>query len=164
MWPGLIVLDVIKIEEFELPSWKVLLILLTAQGLAALQNAAFLVGVHFTSPLFMSVGLLLTIPASIVCDLIFHSYLMPLVGLFGVSLVCVGFMLFYQSDYIITNYDEHYSARFQNIFAFHFCFKPHNLITCQNRLSKLRRGGGDDGDDDGDDDDAEDDMEMFVID
>jgi hypothetical protein len=59
---------------------------------------------------------------------------------------------------------------FPKYFRFSFLLlKPHNLITCQNRLSfKLRRGGGggddDDDDDDGDADADEDDMEMFVID
>ena len=132
MWPGIILLDILNIEEFEIPTWTIIGYLFLAQCLAALQNVAFLIGIHFTSPLFMSVGILLTIPTSILFDWLLHDYILPAVSLCGVFLLCFSFLLFYFSDYFISHYDR-FLVRFKNHFLFVVLFSAYT----KHHLRKL---------------------------
>jgi hypothetical protein len=55
-------------------------------------NLCMLLGIAWSSPLFMTVGSLLTIPASIVADGIVHSYVLTLGNYIGIVLIIAGFL------------------------------------------------------------------------
>lgn len=90
-WPGLILLDYAGVESFALPARDAAEQLITTMLLDTIFNVLLLIGIALTSPLFISVGCLLTIPASALSDWLLHKPTMSLGSLGGVALIVVGF-------------------------------------------------------------------------
>ena len=61
-------------------------------GLDAVLNVSMLLGIVWSSPLFMSVGTLLTIPTSIVADRELHGYKLSVGNYAGIACIIVGFL------------------------------------------------------------------------
>jgi hypothetical protein len=61
-------------------------------ALGSLLNLCMLLGIAWSSPLFMTVGTLLTIPASILADRIEHDYVLTLGNYIGIVLIVGGFL------------------------------------------------------------------------
>jgi len=87
-------------ETFELPpdrhTWKVML------ANAALDtgfNIFFLIGIALSSPFFMAMSLLLSIPVSILLDWLWKGYLFSVEEMVGALLVAVGFALLSWTEY-----------------------------------------------------------------
>ena len=99
LWPGIFLLDFLQIEIFEKPSLSVINELLLAVTIDGMQNSFSLAGISFTSPLFMSIGGLISIPLSVIGDMIFHQYLIPWFGFIGVLGIFFGFLVYTYSDY-----------------------------------------------------------------
>jgi drug/metabolite transporter (DMT)-like permease len=79
-------------ETFEFPTGKALELLFINGTLDCIFNVSLLIGIMCTSPLFMSVGSLLTIPASVFADFVGHQYVLPPLALVGVLLIIIGFL------------------------------------------------------------------------
>lgn len=99
LWPLLPLADAAGLEAFEWPPWHVWRLLLAGAALDTAMNAAALACIALTSPLFETVGSLLTVPASLVCDYLLHRYLPGPAGFFGVGLVVAGFAVLVHADY-----------------------------------------------------------------
>jgi len=91
-WPIILILNATHWEIFDFPIWDVWVYLLSNGGLDCVFNIFLLLGIMLTSPLFISVGSLLTIPASIVADRIFHSFVLSPEALVGGGLIVLGFL------------------------------------------------------------------------
>ena len=76
-WPFFFILDAAGIEKFEWPNHDVWMMLGINMSLDCCFNLLLLLGINMTSPLFISVGSLLTVPASILSDKIAHNYMFP---------------------------------------------------------------------------------------
>ncbi|KAJ1923527.1 hypothetical protein IWQ60_005827 [Tieghemiomyces parasiticus] len=72
-WVPLPILNFIGYEVFEVPSWAVLRLLLLNAFFGILYNAAILVVLTLTGPLFASVGVMTTIPVMAVIDVMFYN-------------------------------------------------------------------------------------------
>jgi len=109
-WPGLLILDTLKLEILELPTGQSLWSLVVTILLDVIFNGAFFVGIYSTSPLFMGVGSLLTIPVSVVVDLILNNYILPIPAFFGILGIIVGFLGLNLSeifaDKLLEDYDD----------------------------------------------------------
>lgn len=90
-WPGIIILDYAGVETFEWPAHDALVALLTTTFLDSIFNVLLLIGIALTSALFMSVGCLLTIPASMLSDWVLHGTVMQGGSIGGVVLIAAGF-------------------------------------------------------------------------
>eukprot|EP01095_Lingulamoeba_sp_RSL-Kostka_P014490 TRINITY_DN6328_c0_g1_i2.p1 TRINITY_DN6328_c0_g1~~TRINITY_DN6328_c0_g1_i2.p1 ORF type:complete len:346 (+),score=88.21 TRINITY_DN6328_c0_g1_i2:474-1511(+) len=93
IWPGLFVVDYLGFEEFEWPTSTIWSILLLNIFWDCLQSIAILIGILFTNPLFIAIGCLTTIPASMIADLIIHNYTLPFLSFVGIFLIILGFIL-----------------------------------------------------------------------
>eukprot|EP01126_Amoeba_proteus_P024738 TRINITY_DN2484_c0_g1_i5.p1 TRINITY_DN2484_c0_g1~~TRINITY_DN2484_c0_g1_i5.p1 ORF type:complete len:316 (+),score=40.16 TRINITY_DN2484_c0_g1_i5:390-1337(+) len=92
LWPVVVIVHYTGYETFELPVGTDLEVAVVNLLLDLVLNASLLVGVHISSPLFMSVGSQLTIPASILADKIFHNILPPKRVYVGMVMIVVGFL------------------------------------------------------------------------
>ena len=93
VWPGLFVLNALNVEPLEWPPTHVLELLFLNGVLDAVFNVLLVVGITFSSPLFVTCGTMLTIPASILWDFCFHGYELPPLAFAGVAMVIAGFAL-----------------------------------------------------------------------
>jgi hypothetical protein len=102
MWPGFFVIAALDIESWALPASHALRSLLVTTFLVLTSiciptiltkscvqkdscfNVLLLIGIALTSPLFISVGCLLTIPLSIFADWWLHDALMTIGSMMGV--------------------------------------------------------------------------------
>jgi len=91
-WPGIWILDYTRIEVLEFPEGPVLWSLVLTIALDAIFNAAFFFGIYCTSPLFMAAGSLVTIPVSVIVDLILNNYILPPAAFFGMAAIVIGFL------------------------------------------------------------------------
>jgi solute carrier family 35 protein F3/4 len=69
-------------------------------GLDSLFNCLLILGIVISSPLFISVGSLLTIPASVVSDWLLHGTVLPLLSYLGMAAIIVGFLLLTLSEFL----------------------------------------------------------------
>ena len=100
-WPMFFVLNWTGVEPFELPdSYQWGLILITA-FLDAFVNFFILLGIAWTSALFVDTGSLLAMPFSVIFDVIFHDYILPPIAFAGMIYVFLGFILLTLSDVLI---------------------------------------------------------------
>ncbi len=99
-WPGIFVVDLFGFEKFELPEGKALQGILITMALDPLFNLFLLLGITIASPLFISVGTLLTIPVSVATDYIIHGTVLPLLSYFGMLSIVAGFLLLSLSEYL----------------------------------------------------------------
>ena len=92
-WPVLLLADKIGFETLEWPSTGATIKMIALFALDSCFNAALLFGMTITTPLFINTGVLLSIPASIVADVILHQKMIGIETLGGVALICIGFMI-----------------------------------------------------------------------
>jgi drug/metabolite transporter (DMT)-like permease len=100
LWPLLVVAHFTGLETFQWPThreWYQMLI-------SCASNIAFYFamasGTQLTSALWVSVGLLASIPASIITDYLLHHYLIEGWGWAGVALIISGFLLMNLQEYL----------------------------------------------------------------
>jgi hypothetical protein len=98
------------IEPFEVPTIGAIETMSLAVLLDGLQNFTCLAGINFTSPLFISLGSLLSFPFSVAADIIIHSYVIPLFGFVGVIGIIIGFIIYTFSDYYSTSSSSSHSS------------------------------------------------------
>ena len=99
-WPLLIVFHYSGIESFALPD------ALAVQSLA--MNVVFYVacetfiylGIYFMSPLFVSLGLMVTMPLTVVVDKLLNAYVLPALGIMGVALILAGNIFLHATSYL----------------------------------------------------------------
>ena len=90
-WPGLVILDWLGNELFVWPSWSQFGLIMINSAFDSSADFLSVLGIVFTSPLLMSVGALLSIPAAIVADVILHDYTLDALQWIGLFLVVAGF-------------------------------------------------------------------------
>jgi len=91
-WPLFFVFHYTGYEKFELPDVNDLGELFMNLALDCSYNFLLLLGIMLTSPLFISVGTLLTVPASILADKIVHNTMLPKLAWPGIGLIIIGFL------------------------------------------------------------------------
>ena len=111
----MVILSANGVEQFEWPTWHppnaTAPVLLTAATIAFIVNALSMIGQIIASPLFMSVGLGLTIPASFIADRIVHSERhLSALAICGALLVTVAFLLMHGAEWLHAQFDR--KARF----------------------------------------------------
>ena len=62
-------------------------------AMESLYNLALFGAIICTTPLFVSIGTMLTVPTAVLADWLLHSYLMTGVAWAGVALISVGYLL-----------------------------------------------------------------------
>lgn len=91
--PSLLIWNAAGLEVFEHPpSHKVGMLALNT-GLDSIYNVLLLFGILVTTPLFMSVGVMLVMPFSIVVDRILHGTELGPSGVLGAIVIVIGFAL-----------------------------------------------------------------------
>jgi len=94
-------------ETFELPDSKhTWFMMLANAALDTLFNICFLIGIAISTPFFMAMGLLLSIPCSIVLDFIWNNYILSVEALVGAFLVAIGFGVLTYFEYGIRTVEE----------------------------------------------------------
>jgi len=91
-WPIILILHYSGYETFEMPSKDVWEVLSVNGALDCAFNILLLITIMLTNPLFVSVGSLLTIPASIVADKLFRHYVPNALSFVGAGLIVLGFV------------------------------------------------------------------------
>lgn len=91
--PIVLLWDKTGVETFELPSHSKASMLMLNAGFDSIYNVLLLFGILITSPLFISVGSMLVMPASIVTDRLIHGTVMGPVGVCGAIVIVIGFSL-----------------------------------------------------------------------
>ena len=93
LWPLFFVLHYSGAEPFELPSASKTALLALNTGLDSVYNLLLLYGITVSSPLVMSLGTMLVVPASLAADWVLHGATMSWAALGGVVLIGVGFLM-----------------------------------------------------------------------
>lgn len=92
MWPGLVILDLLRVEHFELPPLAVLGALVVNSLIGTnLSDVLWAKSVILTSPLVATLGLSLTTPLAMVADFALHDDSFSATYVAGALLVVVGF-------------------------------------------------------------------------
>ena len=73
LWVGMPLLHASGVEVFVRPSAAQLRVLLLTSAIALVVNTLCMLTIHICSPLFLSVGMALTVPASYLSDLVVGS-------------------------------------------------------------------------------------------
>ena len=114
--PFLLIAHFTGLERFELPSTRVALLILLSSVLDGFSNILILFGIVLSSPLFISMGALLALPASAAADYIIHNIVMNYLSMLGALLIITGFVGFtfstYLNDYTKKNQDLNASKWF----------------------------------------------------
>jgi drug/metabolite transporter (DMT)-like permease len=92
-WPLFIVLHYTEAEVFTLPDKTNALSLAGNAAMFVVYNLLLVFGISLTSPLFISTGMLLTIPGSLIVDQISRSTALNWRAYVGSGLIIVGFFL-----------------------------------------------------------------------
>jgi solute carrier family 35 protein F3/4 len=98
--PGIIIVDLIDIEPFALPHGRALQGILITMALDSFCNALIILGIMLSSPLFISVGSLLTIPTSVLCDWVIDGTVLPILSYVGMLTIIAGFLMLAFSELI----------------------------------------------------------------
>jgi drug/metabolite transporter (DMT)-like permease len=99
-WPGILVVHFAGWEEFELPRGKALEGILITMGLDSVFNILLMLAIFLSTPTFISVGSLLTIPASVLADYVFHRTVLAPLAYGGMGMIIGGFLGMSASEYI----------------------------------------------------------------
>lgn len=92
LWPTLIIVHYSNLEKFELPSTNsIWLVILFNCAISFLADFLWARAMLLTSPLTVTVGLCLTIPLALICDIVFKFKINSPIYFFGASLVCLSF-------------------------------------------------------------------------
>lgn len=99
LWPSLLVVHYLKLETFELPpSGDVWFVILFNCMISFLADFLWARAMLLTSPLTVTVGLCLTIPLALICDVLFKFKLNSPIYFFGAFLVCFSFYWINKSE------------------------------------------------------------------
>jgi len=90
-WPGLIVLDALQWEPFEVPTVLECAALLCSTSMSMIYYGALLVGIAYKGALFMSTGVLLAIPAMFGVDMVVHGMVLTPFTVVGSLCIMIGF-------------------------------------------------------------------------
>eukprot|EP00727_Mastigamoeba_balamuthi_P011120 m51a1_g6630 hypothetical protein (387) ;mRNA; r:68452-69957 len=90
-WPLVPACEALGLEEFELPSFGQMLSLALIATFDASLNVFTFLAIQCSSPFFVSVALMLTIPTALAADMMAHGYFIGWVGVSGLVLVCCSF-------------------------------------------------------------------------
>lgn len=94
LWPGLLILDRLDIEVFELPTSRADVLSLAIPAMMdTLYTTSFIVGISMTDPVFMAVAQLFVIPVSFFYDVMFDGLIITLFAALGTMLIFFGFLL-----------------------------------------------------------------------
>eukprot|EP00299_Pterocystis_sp_00344_P013503 c6622_g1_i1.p1 GENE.c6622_g1_i1~~c6622_g1_i1.p1 ORF type:complete len:296 (-),score=13.82 c6622_g1_i1:46-933(-) len=94
LWPGIFLLHFTGLEEFSWPSDpKTVRLMILNMFLDTMFNWFLLFGLALSSPLFISIGSMLVIPASLTTDAMIHSVHPSLGVIFGCLLIALAFCL-----------------------------------------------------------------------
>ncbi|CAG8508403.1 16476_t:CDS:2 [Cetraspora pellucida] len=93
LWPFFLLLDLLKIESFQLPPDNTIWIMIAINALVGtfLSDYLWLLAVLMTSPLVVTLGLSLTIPMALVGDSVFKGILMSDTYWLGAFMILSGF-------------------------------------------------------------------------
>ena len=91
--PVLPLLSATGVEPFEWPPAAKMHLLLLSVALDVCFNTALLLGIVASSPLVMSLGSMLVVPATVAADAIVHGALLSAPEGIGVVVICAGFVL-----------------------------------------------------------------------
>lgn len=100
-WPGIPILNWLGIEEFEVPTKSISLLLFFNVVLEMATTLGIFATISWTSPMFTDITLLITIPTAVVFDVIIHGYILPLYGWIGVVMIVLGFLCIILADILI---------------------------------------------------------------
>lgn len=89
---GMAPLDFFSIEKFSWPSASTWFYLFVSASLDGSSNILLLFGILLSSPLFMTVGLILTIPVAVFSDMILHAYFISAIPFIGTLVIIGGFL------------------------------------------------------------------------
>lgn len=93
-WPGILILDVAKVEEFRLPQNKdEMLVLLIPALMDTVYAGALIIGIALTNPVFIAVAQLLVIPAGFMYDSMFNGLTVSAMAIVGSVLILIGFLI-----------------------------------------------------------------------
>ena len=99
LWPSLIIVHYLKLETFELPpTGDVWFVILFNCMISFLADFLWARAMLLTSPLTVTVGLCLTIPLAMICDVVFKLKLNSPIYFFGAFLVCFSFYWINKSE------------------------------------------------------------------
>ena len=93
LWPLFFILDATGVEPFEWPNRSKAQLLALNTGLDSIYNLLLLMGISTSSPLVISLGTMLVVPATMAVDWAVHGATMSWGALGGVLLIAVGFLL-----------------------------------------------------------------------
>jgi len=93
VWPGLLLVHWTGFERFELPPLEILELFVLNGLMDAVFNIMLVLGIALTTPLFVTCGTMLAIPASLVWDHLAHGSEPNAMAWAGVSAVVAGFIL-----------------------------------------------------------------------
>lgn len=92
LWPTLIIVHYAHLETFELPSTgSIWLVILFNCAISFLADFLWARAMLLTSPLTVTVGLCLTIPLALICDIVIKFKVNSPIYFFGALLVCLSF-------------------------------------------------------------------------
>lgn len=100
-WPLFFLLHFTGVEPFVPPSSDFLLICFIGWLVISLLSLIMLVALALNSPLFNSLGQILSMPASILADWLLYGFLLPPLAFLGIGLVAVGFVLFNIAEWLL---------------------------------------------------------------
>lgn len=92
LWPSLVIVHFLGLETFQLPPTKdIWFVILYNCAISFLADFLWARAMLLTSPLTVTVGLCLTIPLALICDIIYKLQINSPVYFFGAFLVCLSF-------------------------------------------------------------------------
>ena len=99
LWPGFLVLHFTGVERFELPSdGRVAAILITNAVGSTISDLSWAYAVLLTSPIVVTVGLSMTIPLSLIGQMILNSQTSSFVYWIGAIIVVLSFVIVNQEE------------------------------------------------------------------
>lgn len=93
LWPVFIILHYAGVEYFRWPHGISIPMVVGTTILVFTNNYLFTFGAAVTSPIFVSLGGMLSIPTIVVVDWILHNITPSLFKIFGAAIVFIGFIL-----------------------------------------------------------------------
>jgi len=93
LWPIVIILHWTNVEPLFVPSNFIIGLILATTGLAFINNYLFTFGTAVTSPVFVTIGGMLAIPASALVDWLFHGAGMNVWKIIGTVIMAIAFLI-----------------------------------------------------------------------
>ncbi|KAI8378243.1 hypothetical protein EDC96DRAFT_494051 [Choanephora cucurbitarum] len=93
LWIPFPILHMLNIETFELPDLETFGYILAIASMSVIYNATFMAVIALVNPVFAAVGVMLTIPAVAVTDVLITGVMVPLPTIFGSLFILVGFVI-----------------------------------------------------------------------